>query len=113
LGEIRVEELMVSCRVQGRFIEQAFFDFLVREAAEESPSWLWVRFAATGRNRPAQLALERMCFEPDRRDDGFRLNIVTHDLSCDVVQVSASGPGARSCPIGITTGSPAELNDCR
>ncbi|MGZ8409888.1 MAG: HAD-IIIC family phosphatase [Hyphomicrobium sp.] len=110
-GEIRVEELMVSCRVQGRFIEQAFFDFLVREAAEDNPSCLWVRFAATGRNRPAQLALERMNFERDQRDEGFRLNIVGNNLSSDVVQVFGSGGDARPCRIGIAGGSAAELKE--
>jgi FkbH-like protein len=95
LGEIRVEELMVSCRVQGRFIEQAFFDFLVRKAAEDKASWLWVRFDDTKRNHPARLALERMNFEPDQRREGFRLDVVEHDLSCDVVQVLGSEQDAR------------------
>jgi FkbH-like protein len=99
LEEIRVEELMVSCRVQGRFIEQAFFDFLVREAAEDRPSCLWVRFDATKRNRPAQLALERMNFEQDQRREGFRLDIVKHNLSCDVVQVLESKRDGRSCHV--------------
>jgi predicted enzyme involved in methoxymalonyl-ACP biosynthesis len=99
LEEIRVEELMVSCRVQGRFIEQAFFDFLVREAAEDRPSCLWVRFNATKRNRPAQLALERMNFEQDQRREGFRLDIVKHNLSCDVVQVLESKRDGRSCHV--------------
>jgi FkbH-like protein len=99
LGEIRVEELMVSCRVQGRFIEQAFFAFLVREAVEDRPSCLWVRFAATKRNRPAQLALEQMNFEQDQQDDGFRLSIVGQDLSCDVVQVFQSEEKAHPCRV--------------
>lgn len=101
LGEVRVEELMVSCRVQGRFIEQAFFDFLVREAAEDKPSCLWVRFVATKRNRPAQLALERMNFEQDQRDEGFRLDIARHNLSCNVVQVFGSEWDARFCHVEI------------
>ena len=95
LGEIRIEDLMVSCRVQGRFIEQAFFDFLVREAAENRPSCLWVRFVATKRNQPARLALERMKFEQDQREAGFRLDIARHNLACDVVQVFGSERDAR------------------
>jgi FkbH-like protein len=84
-AELRVEDLMVSCRVQGRFIEQAFFLYLVRQNAEETPSRLWVGFNATGRNDPARHALERMNFSHD--GSGFILDLVKHDLCCDVVEV--------------------------
>lgn len=93
-AELRIEELMVSCRVQGRFIEQAFFWFLVREVAEETPSRLWVRFKATECNGPARYALERMNFQDDPAGGGFVLNIAEHTPFCDVVEVIGSGSNA-------------------
>ena len=101
-AELRVEELMVSCRVQGRFIEQAFFWFLVREAAEETPSRLWVRFNPTGRNGPARYTLERMNFKYDPAGSGFVLGIAEHNLCCDVVEVIGSGSGASNSQVGGT-----------
>lgn len=48
--EIRIEDFMLSCRVQGRFIEQAFFNYLVNKPRAQKPESLWVNFKPTGRN---------------------------------------------------------------
>lgn len=96
-AEIRIEELMISCRVQGRHIEPAFFAFLVRDVAEAKPLRLWVRCNPTARNRPALQALERMNFKRDPSGDGFSIDLAAQGLTCDVVQVVAStssGSGA-------------------
>jgi FkbH-like protein len=89
-AELRVEDLMVSCRVQGRFIEQAFFWFLVRQAGKKPPFRLWVRFNETERNAPARHALERMNFKPDPAGRAVILGIGDHTLRCDVVEVVGS-----------------------
>ncbi len=53
-AEIRVEEFMLSCRVQGKFIEQAFFDHLTHGEHGERTRRLWVNFQSTARNAPAR-----------------------------------------------------------
>jgi Predicted enzyme involved in methoxymalonyl-ACP biosynthesis len=52
---------MLSCRVQSKFIEQAFFSMLRRQIAE--PAALRVNYRATGRNRPAYEVLAAIGFE--------------------------------------------------
>ena len=60
---VRVHDLMLSCRVQGKFIEQALFDHLARR-----PDWaarrMDVRFVPTTRNGAARAVLEALGFEP-------------------------------------------------
>lgn len=82
-GEIRVEDFMLSCRVQGRFVEQAFFGALV-----DGERRLWVNFHETGRNTPALQVLEAIGFERCPDGAGMALDLTRHDLSCDFIAVS-------------------------
>lgn len=56
-----VDDFMLSCRVQGKFIEQALIDHLVRLAGP-STAEVFIDFHKTDRNRPAQLVLEEIGF---------------------------------------------------
>jgi FkbH-like protein len=60
-GGVRVEDLMLSCRVQGKFIEQALFAHLTRR-----PGWsarfVEVNFVPTARNGAARAVLEACGF---------------------------------------------------
>ncbi|OSM01523.1 HAD-IIIC family phosphatase [Magnetofaba australis] len=58
---IAIEEFMLSCRVQGKFIEAGFFHFLRAPAPKAE---LWTRFTPTGRNEPAQKILRHLEFAP-------------------------------------------------
>jgi predicted enzyme involved in methoxymalonyl-ACP biosynthesis len=97
--EIRVEEFMLSCRVQGKFIEQAFFDYLTRDAAAANcangrkPRRLWVNFHPTARNPPARQTLEALDFRPGADGEGLWLNVIDHPLTCDFIQVIADQSG--------------------
>jgi FkbH-like protein len=68
-GGVRVEDLMLSCRVQGKFIEQALFAHLVRR-----PGWsarfVEVNFVPTARNGAARAVLEALGF---KESEGGRL----------------------------------------
>ena len=78
---------MLSCRVQGRFIEQAFFNYLVNALESRKPKRLWVNFQPTGRNIPAQQVLESLNFLPCSSGKGLCLDLNRHTLKCDFIAV--------------------------
>jgi predicted enzyme involved in methoxymalonyl-ACP biosynthesis len=80
---------MLSCRVQGRFIEQAFFNYLVNIPRRQKPRSLWVNFKPTGRNIPAQQVLESLNFSPCSPDNGLRLDLTTQSLECSFISVNS------------------------
>jgi FkbH-like protein len=88
--EIRIEDFMLSCRVQGRFIEQAFFNYLVNAQDGEKPQSLWVNFQPTGRNMPAQQVLESLHFSPCSSGKGLRVDLDSHTLDCDFITIQSS-----------------------
>lgn len=88
--EIRIEDFMLSCRVQGRFIEQAFFNYLVCSQSGQKPQSLWVNFEPTGRNIPAQQVLESLRFEPCTPGKGLRLDLNVNSLDCTFISVESS-----------------------
>ncbi len=94
--EIRIEDFMLSCRVQGRFIEQAFFNYLVSSQSGQKSQSLWVNFEPTGRNIPAQQVLESLRFEPCSSGKGLRIDLNVNSLDCTFISVaslSTSKPG--------------------
>jgi FkbH-like protein len=86
-GEIRVHEFMLSCRVQGKFIEKAFLHFLVETHAPNAPERIMVNFRQTARNTPARQVLESLGFESGPNGDRMRLDLAARDLRCQVVSV--------------------------
>lgn len=60
-GGIRIEDLMLSCRVQGKFIEQALLHHLCARAAAQ-PRFVEIRFRATDRNAAARATLDQLGF---------------------------------------------------
>ncbi|MEO8992448.1 MAG: HAD-IIIC family phosphatase [Nitrosospira sp.] len=88
--EIRVEDFMLSCRVQGRFIEQAFFSYLVNEQDAPELQSLWVNFEPTGRNIPAQQVLESLNFIPCSSGKGLRIDLSLHSLECNFISLEPS-----------------------
>lgn len=90
--EIRVEEFMLSCRVQGKLIEQAFFQFLVETHAPSDADRLMVTFHQTARNTPARRVLESLGFESDPSGSTMRLDLAATNLQCQVVRVHYTQP---------------------
>lgn len=109
-SELRIEEMMVSCRVQGRFIEQAFFSYLLGREGDDAPARLWVRFHATQRNGPARDLLERMNFQDDPTGAGLTLDLDAHPLHCDIVDVLDDPPEATTA---AGHGASAQAIACR
>lgn len=90
--QIRIEEFMLSCRVQGRLLEQAFFRHLASAATGRTVS-LWMAFRATPRNGPLARVLEALGFTP--AEGGLLLPLPAMSLEGDLVHVEAAG-GANS-----------------
>jgi len=91
---ICVQDFMLSCRVQGKLLEKAFFHHLLERHNAESARTLWINFKATLRNRPAQQVLESLGFrscEPGANGFSQGMFLGSKELPrCDVVQVSCN-----------------------
>jgi FkbH-like protein len=95
--ELRINDFMLSCRVQGKFIEQALFSHLFERHNRHGAEAIWVNFHSTNRNTPARQVLESLGFEPCALDSGGLILRECKQLSCDFIEVSCtaeSGPVA-------------------
>jgi FkbH-like protein len=82
-GELFIEDLMVSCRVQGKFLEQAFFAHILTHHNPGGATTIRVNYQQTPKNTPARKVLETIGFTA-----GEDNSMVLHDgaaLSCDFI----------------------------
>jgi FkbH-like protein len=86
--QFRVEEFMLSCRVQGRMLEQAFFRHLTEETQGPEAASLWIAFRATPRNGALARVLEALGFAP--AEGGLLLSLPAASLDTDLVEVEAT-----------------------
>lgn len=61
-GGIQVQDFMLSCRVQGKYVEQALLAYLAEFFAPFQPARVAVNFSPTARNGAARSVLERLGF---------------------------------------------------
>ncbi|MBN2489529.1 MAG: HAD-IIIC family phosphatase [Planctomycetes bacterium] len=87
-GQLAVEDFMLSCRVQGKFLEQAFFHFLMSARNPEGASRLVVNFRKTDRNTPAQNVLKALGFVAREQERGMVLDVTARPLTCDSIGVT-------------------------
>jgi FkbH-like protein len=87
---LRVEDFMLSCRVQGKFIEQAFFAHLLAQCSPSDVQRVWVGYRETDRNKPAKAVLESLGFRPDEAGVGMSLDVSSRLLACDFITVQSS-----------------------
>lgn len=85
---VRVADFMLSCRVQGKFIEQALFDCLVNQGAEPSER-LEVSFRRTNRNAPAAAVLAKLGFDMSQGDGVLGRDIAPGALAVDFMEVTS------------------------
>lgn len=98
---IQVRDLMLSCRVQGKFIEQAFFNHLLEHHNPHAARALWVNFHETARNKPAEQVLKLLGFRKYSPPSGRFLEGVLHSapesLRCDFIRVQCSASTSELC----------------
>jgi FkbH-like protein len=83
-GEVTVEDFMLSCRVQAKHIEHAFFSRLRLQNGK--PVQLAVHYRDSSRNRPAANVLSSIGFQANATG-GMSLDAQA-SLDCDFIQVS-------------------------
>ncbi len=85
--ELRINDFMLSCRVQGKFIEQALFSHLLRFHNRYASQTLWINFRSTDRNTPARQVLDSLGFQPCRSESGGLMLHELGNLNCDLISV--------------------------
>lgn len=82
-GTVRIEDFMLSCRVQGKLVESALFDHICRGGPMPT-SRLEINFKKTERNLPAQQVLRKLGFNIDEasvardvKPDTFAVDFIT------------------------------------
>jgi FkbH-like protein len=83
---VEIDDFMLSCRVQGKFIEQAIFWYLSQQASPPA-SAVVVNFKRTDRNRAAEMVLEKLGFTPDATGR-LRRAIKNDDLAVDFLTIN-------------------------
>ncbi len=81
-----VEDFMLSCRVQGKFIEQALFWYLAEGRGKSAASAVVVNFKKTDRNRAAEMVLEKLGFAATESGQ-LRLDLSPGDLAVDFLTI--------------------------
>lgn len=66
-------DLMFSCRVQGKLVDDAFVSWLAETNLGREPGVLRARFKANKKNAPAKQLLERLGFLPHGTDGDFEI----------------------------------------
>jgi FkbH-like protein len=87
-----IEDLMLSCRVQGKYIERALLHALAVRGGWKAES-IGVNFQASERNVPARLVLTEMGFR-ESAGGGMALESVGEALRADFVSVALEGDTA-------------------
>jgi FkbH-like protein len=88
---IEIQDLMLSCRVQGKLVEQAFFSHLQSRHNSVGAQRVRVNFTETKRNQPARQALEAAGFTRSGPDGVFTKDLRADDLAKDqVVRIKCS-----------------------
>jgi FkbH-like protein len=92
--QIQIIDFMLSCRVQGKFIEQGLFSHLFEHHNPYAAPSIWVNFQPTERNTPARQVLESLGFEQygssqNPGADGLILRDCTR-LNCDFISLVCS-----------------------
>ncbi len=83
-----VEDFMLSCRVQGKFIEQALFWHLAEGPGKTPAKAVVVNFKPTDRNRAAEMVLGKLGFTHGA-DGRLRRDLKPGDLAVDFLTIEA------------------------
>jgi FkbH-like protein len=105
---IEIVDFMLSCRVQGKFVEQAFFAHLFESHNPHGAGAMWVNFRPTDRNTPARQVLESLGFQAcERSEADSQSGLILTDcsrLSCDFIGTSCTaGDAAKPAPLAVAS----------
>jgi FkbH-like protein len=102
---IEILDFMLSCRVQGRLVEQAFFGHLLAHHNPWNAQTVAVSFRPTRRNRPAQTVLAEMGFVFDPEQDATQTLYLREParLRCEYIAVRCL---RESAAVGVPLAAP-------
>ena len=86
---IVVKDFMLSCRVQGKLVEKAFFSYLVNKYTDGNAA-LYVNFVSTKRNALAKSVLREIGFSMDANSSAT-LSVVPGQLDVDFLDLRVDG----------------------
>ena len=89
-GEIRLEDFMLSCRVQAKNIELALISHVVERHNPGRAARIWVNYRQTARNAPARQVLESLSFVKDASGQGMSRTFAPGELACDYIRIKCS-----------------------
>lgn len=93
-----VGNFFMSCRVQHKKVDHAFFGWLIEQAARSERSSVTVTYRFSGRNQSAQQVLEEMRFSPSGEEGVLRSpplsELPDHDVVTIVDRASEAGLAA-------------------
>jgi len=81
-----IEDFMLSCRVQGKFVEQALIWHLAANGPRPVDA-IRVTFRQTERNKAAQMVLEKLGFALNAAHDAYERAYVPDDLAVDFMTI--------------------------
>lgn len=85
---LEIVDFMLSCRVQGKFIEQALFAHLLRDHSSADTDTVVVNFHQSDRNTPALNVLRSLGFRERGRDHGEGMILkLSSPMECKFVEV--------------------------
>ena len=110
-GAVRIDDLMLSCRVQGKFIEQALFAHLAAHPARRTDR-IAINYVPTARNGAAKAVLDALGFEWGL--DGLLVAVGRGEGDAgDIVAVSGSWPESpASAPVPAPIGDDQQACAC-
>ncbi len=90
-----ITDLMFSCRVQGKMVDDAFVAWLYETTVKINGGVLYARFKQTKKNAPARQLLQRLGFELSARENTFEIlkkNSIGPDFAeiCKIISVDVS-----------------------
>lgn len=92
--DIKVQDFMLSCRVQGKLIEKAFFSYLVNKYTDGKAD-IAVNFLPTGRNGLAQSVLQEIGFTLSEGNNA-QLQVEPGQLDVDFLELQVEAQNTTS-----------------
>jgi len=113
LGALQILDFMLSCRVQRKGIEQAFFSHLLTCHNPSGAGSMWINFRQTERNIPARGVLESLGFQPETHEalgsDAGMVADASRMIACDFIDVRCTA--AISCHPSQNSQVPPSLHN--
>lgn len=84
--ELSIAELAISCRVAGKYVEEAFFQWVI-DRFSSSTNFLYLNYVKTQRNALMNVAIDRTGFFQDRISKNYLIKVPAEIIDSRIVSV--------------------------